>query len=124
MGADFVGIDLVGGQVLLTVFLQSTLQFLYHSTHMLPKPPYSHIPPISVLCLECEVLAGIACVFNLTSFLLLFTPQITAALLAIAGFVMIFSVSERAGQVPTHPHAIIGILLMFFMLIQPINGIL
>ena len=51
-------------------------------------------------------------------------PQITAILLAIAGFVMIFAVSERAGQVPTHPHAIIGICLMFFTLIQPVNGIL
>ena len=59
---------------------------------------------------------------NILSYVLV--TQVSAALLAIAGFIMIFVVAQGAGQIPTHPHAIVGMCLMFFMLIQPINGIL
>ena len=72
--------------------------------------------PISKQYYSIESCLSISLIFLL--------QQLTAALIAIAAFIIIFSVAERAGQVPTHPHAIIGIFLMFFMLIQPINGIL
>ena len=82
---------------------------------------YSGVCVCELIIYVCEYYSIESCLSISLIFLL---QQLTAALIAIAAFIIIFSVAERAGQVPTHPHAIIGIFLMFFMLIQPINGIL
>ena len=50
------------------------------------------------------------------------TVQLAAVAFSVPAFVMIWFAG--ASKQPTHPHAIIGIFLMLFMLIQPINGFL
>ena len=49
------------------------------------------------------------------------SSQITGVLLTITAFVLIFPATSPT---PSHPHAIIGLLLMLLTLQQPINGIL